>query len=409
MQQYGFITTTNIIFSLVVGSGIFFKIDDIILATGNQILPMLLIFFIVSLSVCSGVMITSLYPQLDYQNQGLTSYFTLVKSHKLNFLFNQFLSLIYFPTLIVVLALSASQYFFTSFGINNSIPVIGGGLIFILISYLISQKHLNISVIIQNSSTIFKYSALIFLIFAALTFHNSKSPTINYQFDNTNITSGIISLTFAFDGWIMVMGFSNKIKNFRRTLPLALITATTLISIFYFAFIWSMGLILNPQLIIDDTIIYQIASLMFNDSAATLINLIISICIFGALHATILTYVSYLQSSTFSNNNSSSFKTIVFFILVYYLMQSSTYIFNNINLDVSELCIDGAYMFYLLLYLKSWTILKHNNYNFNYYLILFLAILSGLAILLSSLFSGGQIYFFICLIILLASYIFSYK
>ncbi len=405
MPKYGFLTTTNIIFSLVVGSGIFFKIDDIILASANQLIPTLIIFLVVMVSVISGVIILSIYPQVDKDNQGLTTYFNLAGSPKLNYLFNYFLIAIYFPTLVVVLALSASQYFFTALNLTNPTIILIGSLALSILSYLISKNKLSLSVFIQNISTILKYLALILLITFGFNYAATNSTT-HTELATTNIKSGIIALTFAFDGWIMVMGFSNRIKNFTRTLPIALITAVSLISLFYFSFIWSMGSVVNTNFIIDDTLIYQIAELLFNDVAAILINLIIAVCIFGALHATILTYVNFVQ--TYKNEqpetSSNIDRNIFGLILFYFFLQSLTYYTNTINLDVSELCIVGAYLFYLLLYIKTIKIIKNNNFNKTYYLSLVIALISGLIILLASLLGGGQVYFIITLLILCYSY-----
>lgn len=405
MKQYGFITTTNIIFSLVVGSGIFFKIDDIIIASGNQFLPTLSIFLIVMISVISGVLITSLYPKIDYDNKGLTNYFRLVKSPKLNYLFNSFFLLIYFPSLVVVLAISASEYFLTAFELNNSLLIIilASGLIFG--SYFITNKNLNLSVLIQNSSTIIKYFALLILIVFALSYQTDVKTTRLLTTD-TNFTSGIIALTFAFDGWIMIMGFTNRIKNVSRTLPLALITAVSLISFFYFTFIWAMGAIIQNEFILDDSLIYQIANLLFNAQAATLINLIIAICIFGALHATLLTYMNYIdgfkQEQLIKKPHLTS-QYAILIVITYLLIQSLSYLNFVGNFDISELCIDAAYLFYLLLYYKAGQIIKITASSNYYYLILIIAIISGLCILLASLLGGGQIYFLVTIIILILS------
>ena len=85
--------------------------------------------------------------------------------------------------------------------------------------------------------------------------------------DPKNLVDGLFAGLFSYDGWDIINFGMEEVENPKRTMPLAIVIAMTLIALFYLALNISYFAILRPQEIKDS-------------SAVAIVSLVI---IFGAL------------------------------------------------------------------------------------------------------------------------------
>ena len=149
-----------------------------------------------------------------------------------------------------------------------------------------------------NVATWLKFGAMGSLVFFGLLFgkgdwHHFAQPATNPITDPAKLLSGLgvalISVLFAFDGWIYITWVAGEIKDAARALPRALIIGTLCVVVIYVA----MNVVYIYALPLDDIInstavVQSAAKVMFTSNIARWLALMVSVSCFGAMSSAIL-------------------------------------------------------------------------------------------------------------------------
>ena len=73
-NEYGLFTAITMIVGIVIGSGIFFKSDNILIATGGSIALGVLVFFIAAIAIIFGSLTISQLASRSSKEGGLIAY-----------------------------------------------------------------------------------------------------------------------------------------------------------------------------------------------------------------------------------------------------------------------------------------------------------------------------------------------
>lgn len=422
-KEYNFITTFSMVVGVIVGSGIFFKADDVLKATNGSILIGVIGFLIVGFGVLFGVQVISKYAKKTNATGGMIQYAQMALGRRFAFCVGFFLVTIYFPALIVVLSMVTASYFMQLFGITNANLVFILSILIMLSTIFNNIKSIKLGGLVQNVTTVITFIPLILIgifgLFSAST--TEIQPAVSTS-GNVNFLTMLIAIAFSFDGWIVATSISGEIKNSKRMLPRALISGILFTIIIYVTYFVGISLLISPEQIIalQDQHTMVAAQIVFGNMGGKLITLFVVIAMYGGLNGAILAYLRMPDALVEANLVNSKFMvkveqnqtvisksglrfislTLTIFIIIQLLI-STKIIFGNLPVafDLSSLPITVNYIFYIVLYLLVFRVTKERSITL--IISVFLAIASAIIVLIGALQANGILYIFISFIVIL--------
>lgn len=373
-NKYGLFTCVAMIVGVVIGSGIFFKSDNILVATGGSVSLGVLVFCIAAISIIFGSLTISELAARNDKAGGIITYAEDCYNPYVACAFGWFHTFLYYPTLIAVISWVAGIYTCILFNIEGTLEtqmLIGIGIALLLfVTNLLSSK---LGGYFQNASTIIKLIPLILIGTLGLLFGNpsSLSPA-----DVSNMSSGgwiaaIVPIIFAFDGWIVATSISHEVKNAKKNIPFALIFSPLLILAIYILYFVGISQLIGPNNVMSmgDAHVDYAAKQLFGPSGAKIILIFVVISVMGTNNGLImgLTRMPYAlairRMFPYSNKVSVINKKIdvpvisfivalaitAFWFVVHYITQKNNLLPNS---DISEISITINYVGYVILYIQ---------------------------------------------------------
>lgn len=403
-QKYGFITAISMVIGIVIGSGIFFKADDILTATGGSVVLGILGFLVVGIGVVFGSLVISEYAINNPAEGGLIPFCKDAFGPKAAYYISWFITVVYFPAIIVILGYVTAIYLGVLLGIDSSFFTYLATALVLAFGFASNILSKRVGGGVQRITTGLQLVPL-FLIGAIglLFFHNSgNSGAISQTVEsNSSFFTALIAIAFTFDGWIVVTSISDEVKNPKRTVPVALtlgVILTTLIYILYFIGITN---IVSPADIINlgDAHVDIAAREIFGNSGSTIITAFVVIAVYGGVNGMILAYLrlpdavikqgmmkDILNVDNPQTANGFARGVIIFDLItvaimfIIHILATEGIIFGNLEtpFDLSTLPITIIYFIYIGLYLRVFTITKRTGIERSR-----LAMYVGVAVLIS--------------------------
>lgn len=371
-KKYGLFTAVAMIIGIVIGSGIFFKSDNILVATNGNVTMGVFVFCLAALCVIFGCLNIAELAKRTEGTGGVIAYAEKFVSKKASCVFGWFYVLLYYPTLTVVVAWVIGIYSTLLLGISGTLEnqmLIGS--IFIIFLYVVNTLSAKLGGYFQNGATIIKLIPLILIAIYGLFISDFSGFTPeNVAFvASTSWIAAIAPIAFSFDGWVVATSISHEVKNEKRNLPLALIIGPLFVLIVYIAYFVGISSLIGPENImaLGDDHVYIASKLIFGDTGAKAILVFVIISVIGTVNGLTMGLIRLPYSLALRNMlpfssklkimnnkvgmpvNSSIFSFIIVAIwsLIHYLTQK----FNLLpNSDVSEISVIMSYLLYCILY-----------------------------------------------------------
>lgn len=295
-RRFGLFTSISMIAGIVIGSGIFFKTDDILIATSGNVVQGIFLWLLGAIGIIFGGLSVSEYARQSESAGGLITYCEMAWGKLWGFLAGWFQIIFYFPAIIAVLSYISAVYLGLLFGINDPLdPRIWiMGLLVMVAFFFINIVQTMFASKIQNIGMVVKIGALVLLSVIGMTmgdFSNITNHTVVPQ--EPNLFAGLIACAFAFDGWFVAPSISHEIKNPKRNLPLALIIAPILILVVYLAYFIGINVMLGPELVMSlgDGSVGYIVNQLFGSIGTKIIYLMVVISVMAAVNGLVLGYL----------------------------------------------------------------------------------------------------------------------
>ena len=242
-KKYGLATATAMVVGIVIGSGVFFKAEKILSATGGNLSIGILAWIIggIIMIVCAynfAVMATK-YEKVN----GIVDYAEATMGSKYAYFIGWFMATTYYPTLTGVLAWVSARY--TCVLIGKDWSIVGPECLAITMFYLVASYTINtLSPIIagkfQVSTTVIKLIPL-FAMAIVGTIAGLSSGMVAENFNTvivemdtmTALLTAVCATAFAYEGWIIATSINAELKDAKKNLPKALVGGTFLIMITY--------------------------------------------------------------------------------------------------------------------------------------------------------------------------------
>ena len=306
IRKYGLFTAICMVVGIVIGSGVFFKAQDVLKETNGNALDGILAWVIggaimIVLASTFAVMATK-YERVN----GVVDYAEVLVGKTYAYFVGWFLSMIYYPAMTGVLAWVSARYTVVAvFGVSSvsERALMGPECIAIAAFYLILMYFVNtiaprIAGKIQVSSTVIKFIPLVFIALVGTVIGLVNGTLVeNFKIgdaikETLEITPGatlgngmfaaICCTAFAYEGWIIATSINAEIRNSKRNLPIALFVGAIIIALTYILYyIGVLGLGQTEVLMNNGT---TAAFDFFGPAVATVINFLIIISCLGTLN-----------------------------------------------------------------------------------------------------------------------------
>lgn len=419
-QQYGFITAISMVIGIVIGSGIFFKADDILVATGGSVILGILGFLVVGIGVMFGSLVISEYAINNPSEGGLIPFCKEAFGPKIAYFVSWFIITVYFPALIVILSFVTAIYLSVLLGIDsNMFLYIATGLvlIFAFTSNILSKKT---GGWIQSITTGLQLIPLFVIGAIGLIFFNSGgagSAVVAHQsLGQSSFFTALIAIAFTFDGWIVVTSIGSEIKNPKQTLPIALTAGVLLTTVIYILYFIGITNIVSPTDIISlgDAHVDIAAQTIFGIHGSKIITSFVVIAVYGGVNGMVLAYLrlphaiinegmmrDILHIEEHQTKHGFSKGVIIFDIicitimLAIQILTDQGIIFGNLEtgFDLSTLPITIIYFVYIGLYLRVFKVTKRTGIERTRLLMyVCVAVLISLIVIYGALQVNGLIY-----------------
>lgn len=432
-RRYGLWMAIAMVIGIVIGSGIFFKADDILVLTNGNVAIGCIVLIIGAIGIIFGGMTIAEWAKITDDAGGLISYGEKAYNKTFAYLIGWFQMVVYFPALIAVICWVAANYTIQLF------PVLDGyvwivAIIYMLCLYLINTFSPRIAGYLQTSAMVVKMIPLCVIGIIGVIFGEN-----NIQLDSitgAGIIAGnsaIVAAAFSYDGWSVAPSICHEIKNAKRNLPLALIIAPVIILILYLLYFLGITFLLGPEQIMElkDGAFEMAANTLFGSLGAKILLIAVVISVIGTLNGLILgscrtpyslairkeipfydkigSLHEQFQISISSHLISLGFS--LFWLYIHYLSIHVSWM-QKLQLDVSGLPIVLMYIFYFLLYIGVILYARRGGVKSKFfgYVCPVLACLGAFVVIYGGLTSAnGKMYLMVSFLTLASGYLVFYK
>lgn len=297
-KKYGLVTAIAMVVGIVIGSGVFFKAEKVLLATGGN-LPLGILAWIIGafIMICSAYTFAVMATKYVHVN-GLVDYAENIMGERYAYLLGWFMAAIYYPTLTGVLAWVSARYVSVLFGFS----ITGGECMVIACFFLVASYAVNaLSPVLagkfQVSTTVIKLVPL-FAMAIIGTIKGLVTGMTSYNFSNVVVqgeSSGslfvaVVATAFAYEGWIIATSINAELKDAKKNLPRALMLGTFIIALVYISYyIGLSGTVKNEVLMEGGEAGARLAfSSIFGETGGTIVFVLIIISCLGTLNGLML-------------------------------------------------------------------------------------------------------------------------
>ena len=376
-KRYGLFTAICMVVGIVIGSGVFFKAQDLLKYVGGN-MPLGILAWVIG----GAVMITCAATFANFATKyskvnGVVDYAEAIVGEKYAYMVGWFISTIYYPAITGVLAWVSARYTLVLF--NPAADITGGLCMALAAFYIFAMYALNtlgpkLAGKFQVSATVIKLIPLAIMVvvgtIAGLINGNTVDAFVNTpgasDVDFGSVFAGIGAAVFAYDGWIIATSINAELKDAKKNLPIALVLGTLIIMVVYITYF--IGLTGGASV---DTLIKEGSTTafrnLFGNIGGTLLNAFVVISCLGTLNGLMLALtrtfyslavrghgpkpevLSELDSRTNMPNNAGIVGLLMcgFWFFYFYGANLTSPIFGAFSFDSSELPIITIYALYI--------------------------------------------------------------
>jgi len=383
-KKYGFWTATAMVVGIVIGSGVFFKADDVLIASGGR-LPVALLAWLIggSIMIVTSFVFAGIATKIEKVN-GVVDYFEEAYGAGAAYLVAWFFTFIYYPSLVAVLSWVSANYSAGLIGIPGS--VIPLSFIFLILFFILNTASPVLAGKWQVSTTMIKLVPLGFIAVVGIISGLISGQTIESFTKSAKMISGdggglavaTLSTAFAYEGWIIATTINAELKDSKKTLPKALVLgALAVVAVYMLYYLGISGTLSNEEVIAaGDEAPVHVISLIFGNLAGTILTVFVVISCLGTLNGLVMgsargmfsmaargrgpspAFFGRVNPKTNSTTNSAiiGFICSVIWLIVWHGNFAGWW---GGFIDISELPIAILYVIYISIYI--WVIRTHKD------------------------------------------------
>lgn len=293
-KKYGLLTAICMVVGTVIGSGVFFKAQNVLVATGGSMTIGIAAWVITGLLmiICSAqfaVMATK-YEKVS----GVVDYAEAACGKGYAYYLAWFMVNIYYPGMTSVLAWVSARYLGVLFGwdmTGSEVMVMSG--FFLIASYTLNALSPKLAGKFQISATVIKLIPIVLMAIVG-TIVGLVNGTLTNNFTTVvseavggNASGGlfaaIVATVFAYEGWIVATAINAELKNPKKNLPIALIIGSLVVVAAYVLYFIGVAGGASKAVLMSDGATTAFINI-FGSVGGTLLNICIIVSCLGTLN-----------------------------------------------------------------------------------------------------------------------------
>ncbi|MGI6754559.1 MAG: APC family permease [Atopobiaceae bacterium] len=387
-----------LIMGICIGSGIFFKTDNILIATGGDVFLGALMFVIAATYIVFGGLTLSLYASRTAGAGGILNYASRFVSDGFGRFMGYFYTFVYMPAISAVIFWVAGVYACQALGLaatlENQMLI---GLVCLIACCVLNVLSPIIAGKFQDMSTILKIVPLLTVGAIGMWLTITDSANTAGAISSAGAAAGAQTagaagaqswawlaaaapVAYSFDGWPIATSIAPELKNSKRNLPIALVVAPLLILFLYLAYFVGISITLGPGEVMasgDESLGLFFAHTL-GEGARTLPVVIAFLAIFGVGNGVTLGYTRMPQAlaiegklphASWLAQTDERFKSplhsglvalvcTLVWMAIHYVTQKSGFFVNG---DVSEVTISLGMLFMVPILLSALVLRVHEG------------------------------------------------
>ncbi len=437
-KKYGLPTAIAMVVGIVIGSGIFFKAEKILNATGGDLTTGLLAWVIggaiAVASACAFAIMATQYQRAG----GVVDYAEAVVGHKYAYFLGWMMSLIYLPALTGCLAWVSARYTAVLLGWSIVGPeCMTLTMVYLAGIYFVSAVAPKLAGKLQISLTVIKLIPILLMgIIGTVVGMNTGMTAQNFAIATTDMAvenplfTAVAATSFAFEGWIIATSINAELKDAKKNLPIALVGGVTAIVFIYMLYyVGVAGAIPNSVMMESGETGAKLAySAIFGDLAGSVLFVFVVLSCLGTCNGLMMgctrglyavsvrgrgpapSLMRNVDPHTGMPNNSAAFAMLMSAIWAgYFYYGTLMNMLGPFKFDSSEVPIIALYAAYIPIYLCFMKKATHET-TVRRYVIPALAALGALVMVFAAIMSYGIdiLYFLLVLaVVMLLGHLFS--
>ena len=282
-RKYGLPTAICMVVGTVIGSGVFFKAQNVLAATGGNMTTGIIAWAITGLlMIICALQFSSMATKYE-KVSGVVDYAEATCGKGYAYMIAWFLMNIYYPAMTSVLAWVSARYLGVLFGwslVSAEVMILAG--FFLIASYTLNTLSPKLAGKFQVSATVIKLIpiALMAIVGTIVGVANGTLPT-NFGETVREVSGGfgglfaaVVATVFAYEGWIVATSINAELKDPKRNLPLALVIGSLVVVAAYILYFVGVGGGASSEVLIDSG-----ATTAFSNVFGTVGGAILNVCI----------------------------------------------------------------------------------------------------------------------------------
>ncbi len=305
-------TAICMVVGTVIGSGVFFKAQNVLVATGGN-MPLGIAAWVISgllMIICSAqfAIMATKYEKVS----GVVDYAEATCGKGYAYYLAWFMVNIYYPGMTSVLAWVSARYLGVLFGWDMAGPEVMAMAGFLLISaYTLNALSPKLAGKFQVSATIIKLIPVVLMAVVG-TAVGLLNGTLTTNFTtvvseavggtaSSGLFAAVVATVFAYEGWIVATSINAELKNPKKNLPIALIIGSLIVvSAYVLYFIGVAGGASNVVLISEGATTAFIN--IFGGVGGTLLNICVIVSCLGTLNGLMVGVTRGMYAIAVRNN-----------------------------------------------------------------------------------------------------------
>lgn len=294
-RKYGIWTAIAMVVGITIGSGVFFKADDVLVASGGDLVTALTAWAIGgAIMVVTASVFAGIATRIERVN-GLVDYFEEAYGPRAGYLVAWFMTFVYYPTLVAVLAWVSANYSISLLGLEKGVWLLASG--YLVLFFLVNCFSPVLAGRWQVSTTAIKLIPLVLVaVIGGISGLISGQTIESFTIAANNVTEGgglavaTLATAFAYEGWIIATSINAELKDAKRTLPKALFFGSCLVVLIYMLYYLGISGVLSNEEVIaagNDAPV-EVLSIIFGRLGGTVLSVFVVISCLGTLNGLIM-------------------------------------------------------------------------------------------------------------------------
>ncbi|PKM56514.1 MAG: amino acid permease [Firmicutes bacterium HGW-Firmicutes-3] len=313
-KKYGLLTAIAMVVGVVIGSGVFFKADDVLTLTDGNIILALVAWAVGAFSMIFGALVFAEFAQRIEKSNGIVDYSEVAYGKKFGYLVGWFKGVLYFSPLSAILAWVASLYTMILLGSDNPTNALGTwmlAVVYMFLTYLMNYFAPIIAGRFQVTTTLIKLIPLSLVAIGGMisglingvTMTNFTDAMSSVGSSSGTLASAVVATAFAYEGWTVAITINGEIKDSKKNLPKALTVGALIVFLVYiFYFLGIAGVLPTPEIVSEgDNAVNIVTNQLFGSTASVILTGFVIISCLGTLNGLVMSCIRVPHSLAIRN------------------------------------------------------------------------------------------------------------